>query len=256
MLDESPVYAESSLFVFFSTVFTYSFLKFRKGESDTLTNHQQWADAHPQLQRNITLVALIGTAVFFLQLGFTQKLYALGLAAFTALYALVELPFRGKKVRLRNIGLLKTAFVAIVWSVTTVIIPLSEIDLQDNALLFLLLRRFLFVLALTICFEIKDMEADNRAAIKTLPMYLGVSGTKLLAQLLLLVLMGVNFIQYAIFDIPLYDMASVNLSRLVSIIAIQPIHEETSAYWYYVVLDGMMLLQFALVYAAHNFFAT
>jgi 4-hydroxybenzoate polyprenyltransferase len=255
MLGENPLYAPNTLFVFFSTVFTYSILKFRRGEDIELTTHQQWASAHPQLHRNIMLIALIGTAVFFLQLNFEQKLYAVALAAFTALYALVELPIGKKKIKLRDIGLLKTLFVAVVWSVTTVVIPINEVDLQDYTLLFLLLRRFLFVLALTICFEIKDLEADNNAAIKTLPVYIGVPGTKLLAQLVLLLLMAVNFIQYAVFHTPLYDMASVNLSLLVSIIAIQPIHEDTSPLWYYVVLDGMMVFQFLLVCAAHYLFA-
>lgn len=255
MLGENLIYAKSTLFVLFSTVFTYSFLKFRKADINNLTSHQQWADAHPQLHRNIMLVALIGTAVFFLQLGFIQKLYALGLAAFTALYALVELPVAGKLVKLRSIGILKTVFVAVVWSVTTVIIPLGEINRHDSSLLFLLLRRFLFVLALTVCFEIKDIEADSRDGLKTLPMYLGVPNTKLLAQLILLLLAGVNVIQYAIFETPVYDMASVNLSLLISIAAIQPIQKETSPLWYYVVLDGMMVLQFVLVYAAHYLFA-
>ncbi len=255
MLGKNPVYAPGSLFVFFSTVFTYSFLKFRKGENDTLTSHRQWAAAHQQLHRNVILIALIGTAAFFLQLEHGQKIYAVGLAVFTALYALVELPVGGRRIKLRHAGLLKTVFVAVVWSVTTVVIPLGEVNLHNSALLFLLLRRFLFVLALTICFEIKDMEADSRDGIKTLPMYWGVGGTKLLAQLILLVLMGVNFMQYAVFNTPLYDMASVNISLLISIVAIQPVNEKTSPLWYYIVLDGMMALQFLLVYAAHYLFA-
>lgn len=252
---ENMVYDNRTYFVFFSTVFTYSFLKFRRGETSVLTHHQQWAEEHPQLHRNILLISLIGTAAFFATLETTAQLYAVVLGGLTALYGFVSLPLGDNRVNLRDIGLLKTVFVAVVWSVTTVVIPLGEINLHDSALLFLLLRRFLFVLALTICFEIKDTEADSRDGIKTLPMYLGVGGTKLLAQFILLVLAGVNFIQYAVFNTPLYDMASVNVSLLISIVAIQPVKEETSPLWYYVVLDGMMALQFLLVYAAHYLFA-
>lgn len=81
-------------------------------------------------------------------------------------------------------------------------------------------------------------------------MVLGISGTKLLAQGLLFLLVIVNVIQYAVYYFPLEGMLAINLSLLLSIICIQPVKEELSDKYYYFVLDGMMLMQFLLVYLA------
>jgi 4-hydroxybenzoate polyprenyltransferase len=255
MAGESLVYGSNTLFVFFSTLFTYSVLKFRRGESDSLTHHQAWAGEHPQLHRNIVLVSLLGVAAFFFTLPKAAQLYALGLGVLTALYGFVSIPLGSKGVKLRNVGLLKTVFVAVVWSVSTVMIPLAGTGIDPLLLVFLLLRRFLFVLALTICFEIKDMEADSSEGLRTLPMLLGLTGTKVLAQAVLILLMLINTLQYFAFSADAYDTVAVNLSLLISIAVIYPIKENFSPYWYYIGLDGMMLLQFVLVYFARYFFA-
>src|SRR5687768_16786773 len=71
-------------FVFFSTVFTYSFLKFRN--TGTITTHLSWAQAHSQLSRNVLLISLIATVSFFARLsGKTQFVVAV-LAVLTAFY--------------------------------------------------------------------------------------------------------------------------------------------------------------------------
>jgi 4-hydroxybenzoate polyprenyltransferase len=115
---------------------------------------------------------------------------------------------------------------------------------------FLLIRRFFFILALTIPFEIKDMAGDRQHSLKTLPLIFGIESTKLIAQGLLLLLMILLTIQYFFFDISLVNMLAVNLSLLITISCIQPIREETGDKWYYIVLDGMMVLQFVFVYLA------
>lgn len=248
------VYDESCWFVLFSTIFTYSWLKFRQGNTATYTGHQLWANNNNRLYRAIMLVALLGTAVFFFKLNNTAKLYAVAAGLVTALYGFVPIPFLKGKNKLRHIGVLKTAFVALVWSVTTVLIPMAGYAVDDTTLAFLLMRRFLFIMALTIPFEIKDMKTDVGDNIRTLPMVLGVTGAKRLAQGILLLLAAVNVIEYLFWGLPLYNMLAVNLSLLLSIALVQPITEETPDVWYFLGLDGMMIAQFVLVYTAHILF--
>lgn len=238
-------------FVFFSTILVYSSLKFRTADEPVeLTAHRAWATKHPQASRNVFLISLIGALAFFFQLNSNMQWMVLALALFTAFYGFIEIPFTRPKIKLRHLGLVKTLFVAIVWSVTTVILPLCESYTEPAMMVFLLLRRFLFILALTMVFEIKDIKGDRQNQLHTLPSAIGVTNTKLLAQGILMGLIALNIAQYFFFDIPLLNMLAVNTSLLLSILCIQPVNEETSERWYYLVLDGMMILQFALVYAA------
>jgi 4-hydroxybenzoate polyprenyltransferase len=176
------------------------------------------------------------------------------LAAITLFYGFVDIPFLKPARKLRDFGLVKTFFVALVWSVTTVLVPLSGTFVETDMLVFLLLRRFLFVLALTITFEIKDLKSDEEYHLQTIPMHLGISNTKLLVQGILFLLILINTLQYFFFSISLPNMLAVNLSLFVSIFCIQPVNEETKDWWYYFVLDGMMILQFVFVYVALFFF--
>ena len=176
------------------------------------------------------------------------------LAIVTAFYGFFEIPFIKPKKKLRDLGLVKTVFVGIVWSATTVLVPLAQSHIQSDLMIFLLLRRFLFLLALTMVFEIKDMEGDAANNLETLPLAIGIPNTKLLAQGILFAMIIINLIQYFFFYIPFVNMVAVNLSLLVSIICIQPVNEQTGEKWYYIVLDGMMILQFIFVYIAAKYF--
>lgn len=241
----------SCWFVFFSTLFAYSALKFRK-ESETSidTPHHYWAQQNSQLQRNILLLSLIGAGSFFITLNREAKTIVAILGVVTAFYGLIDIPFTKPKTKLRELWLLKTMFVGMVWAVTTVLVPFAGQDVDKGMLVFLLLRRFLFVMGLTIAFEVKDLKGDRLENIKTLPMVFGVSGTRLIAQGTLLLLIVITLFQYFMYELELGNMLAVNASLLLSIICIQPIEEETTDKWYYLVLDGMMLVQFVFVYIA------
>lgn len=249
-IGEEVKFDKECWFVFFSTVFTYSALKLRRGANEPAsTTHHTWADSNNQLYKNVLLISLIGTLSFFINLNIQAKLTVVVLALITAFYGFISVPFTNGR-KLRHLGLLKTLFVALVWSVTTVLVPLAGQYPDTDMLVFLLIRRFVFVAALTMVFEVKDYENDKQAKLKTLPMVLGVEGTKILAQVLLLMLIGINVLQYFAFYFPFWGMVAVNLSLLVSIVCIQPVKEELSDKYYYFVLDGMMLLQFIFVYLA------
>lgn len=241
---------DSCWFIFASTVFTYSYLKAGSGKNIFGTGHRDWAARNNQLSRNILLLSLIATACFFWLLPYETKLIVAGLAVFTAFYGFFDIPFIKPKRKLRDFGILKTLFVALVWSVTTVIVPLHGNHLAPDMMVFLLLRRFLFIVALTLVFEIKDLGSDLKSGIKTVPMLAGVANTKLLAQFILLALIVINVVQYFFFDVSMVNMLAVNLSLLVSVFSIQPLKEETPEIWYYLVIDGMMILQFVFVYLA------
>lgn len=251
---EEPTLNAVTAFVFFATLMAYSALKFR-GSQNTVytTTHHDWAGDNPRVLLTVLVIGGLGSVVYFFHLQLRAQIIIIILAFITALYGLISLPFTGGK-KLRNFGVLKTLFVGIVWSVTTVVIPLTEHPPAASVLAFLLVRRFLFIAGLTLAFEVKDLAADEAADILTIPMLIGVKGTKIVAQLMLLVLAFITTAQYLTGEIGCSNMLAVNLSLLLSIICIQPVKKDTGDWWYYFVLDGMMILQFLLVYLAHIWF--
>lgn len=253
------VFDVTCLFVFAATVFTYSALKFRHSEEDSaVTEHRNWAIRNRLLATVVTWGSAVVAALAFFFLPVGSQLITAALGLFTLFYGFIEIPLPGGKKALRQYGRAKTFFVALVWSVTTVLIPLAGIPQLFNVvhlwlLVFLLLRRFLFVAALTMVFDIKDMEADKQVKLYTLPMALGVEGTKRLAYLFLCLLVLINTLQY--FIIPsstIGNMLAINLSLLLSAICIKVVKEDTREDWYYLVLDGMMFTQFLLVLASYH----
>ncbi len=242
-------------FIFFATLFTYTYLKIT-GTSGAVykTVHRDWADEHKRSTRIILFLSLIATGFFFLNLSGQVQIIVLVVALVTVFYGFVPVPFTSPQKKLRDFGLFKTVFVSLAWSVTTVLVPLADNHVQPTVMVFLLFRRFLFILALIMMFEIKDMPGDLYNKLTTIPIVLGIGRTKLLSQAILLVMVTITIIQYTFFALPLWNMVAFNLSFVVSILCIQAVNENSPDEWYYLVMDGMMAVQFIFVYAASIIF--
>jgi len=81
----------------------------------------------------------------------------------------------------------------LVWAGVTVILPIVQNEvLLDWNIYVIGIQRFLFVIALTIPFEIRDLKYDQ-AELGTLPQVLGVRQTKKLGVLLTLIFSALTF---------------------------------------------------------------
>jgi len=168
-LDTSPYLF---LFVFFGAITGYNFVKYSK-----LAGMHHRSLAH--FLRTIQIFSFfsfgIGTfSLFYLPVKVLWITAIFG--AFTFLYAA---PFFRQK-NLRSLSGFKIFVVALVWAGVTVLVPLAMTELTltlDIGLTFL--QRFLFVIVLTLPFEIRDLQYDL-ANLQTLPQRLGVKKTKFL----------------------------------------------------------------------------
>src|SRR5580698_2692094 len=101
----------SCWFIFFSTVFTYSYLKIKSaGQPNESTAHRDWAAEHPQLANNILLVSLLATTSFFFLLDRSVMITVFVLALLTGFYGFIQIPFIKPPTKLRDWGLAKTIF--------------------------------------------------------------------------------------------------------------------------------------------------
>jgi len=93
-------------------------------------------------------------------------------AALVALFYV--LPLSGGK-RLREVGLWKIFLIGGVWGVVTVGLPAMQLKVVPSMaeLLLLLSERALFVIAITIPFDVRDLSTDAHKGVRTLPSLLG-----------------------------------------------------------------------------------
>ena len=165
--------------IFCASVLGYNFVKyfglakFYYRSLTTRLKYIQW----------VSVFSLIGLGYTFCLLQNTSQLLLVVLGLITFLYA-IPLGIKTPK-NLRSIGGVKIYVIAIVWVMTSVVLPLleaQEVFTVDHYLI--LLQRIFIVIALMLPFEIRDLEIDE-LHLSTIPQKLGVKYTKIIGYALL-----------------------------------------------------------------------
>jgi hypothetical protein len=149
-----------------------------------------------------------------------------------------------ERFSLRAFWFFKTQLVAFVWAVFTLGIALGDVwtSYQITGVFVWFSAVFFLILALTIPFEIRDWKVDNLAPkLKTIPMVFGLKGTLVLSivHLILSLLIFLLFDATAIFLIPLFTLMGI---------VIYSLNQDSPEYKYTLVLDGLIILVFPLLY--------
>jgi len=153
--------------------------------------------------------------------------------------------------RLREFGLAKILILSGVWTIATTYLPLADRPVAPGPLALFLLRRLLFMFTLCVAFDVRDHLADARAGIRTLPVRLGPSRSYALMRgtllaLVLLIAFGPSVANTGRAG-PIE--AALLLSALATWIAVELSRRYGRSPWFHVgLVDGMMLLQAALVW--------
>lgn len=155
-----------------------------------------------------------------------------------SLYALPILP--GGK-RPREHPFLKIFLIALVWGWTCGLIPALIGNFEHPILFFT--QRTLFIFAVTIPFDLRDMQVDSSKGIKTIPAGIGVIRTKALAVIALGIALFLSFILFPTFALALY-LPVYSLSILFILIW-KPKLEWP---YYLLFLDGCILIEALLTY--------
>lgn len=109
---------------------------------------------------------------------------AFALVGVVSLLYPIEIKWRHQSFRLRDIPFIKIFLIAFVWSYMAVIIPKVEwmgwdaLNWNDVGLFLL---QFIFILVITLPFDINDCRIDQLTGVRTIPGWLGVRHTKILA---------------------------------------------------------------------------
>ena len=159
------------------------------------------------------------------------------------------LPFLTGKRRLRDLNHLKIFLVAIVWAWITVLLPALIYPVEHSfSIIMILMERMLFIFAITLPFDIRDLKVDKENKVKTIPASIGIAKTKFLAGMCLLVallLAGIN-LYFGWYSLEIF--IGLTISFLLTFWLIYRSDKITHDYFYTGLMDGTMILQFVLIY--------
>jgi hypothetical protein len=233
------------LVVGFSTLLVYNLLRWVKLKQ-TRTTHLniQRAGLSANVHAGLVLLAALGLAFMLRHLP-AAGLLILSLAALPAIsYGFRIIPSSKGWLSPRELPHVKLPLIAFVWTLATVLYPAvqaeNQIKLPSVFVLMYGAERLLFVLALTIPFDVRDMHLDD-PRLRTLPMAIGQRKSAYLSVLILSLLS----LLHLVYSDGYADFAYSSVYA-VSALAIWPLAhrklDELSPLYFAGFLDGMLIL--------------
>ena len=237
--------------ILFATLFEYNLHKF----VSVFFYHQTldrskfgWIMDHLKLFYFIVFASVAGFIITacFAKIGVLITLFPLGLLTF--LYSFPVYRHGVKLFRLREVPLVKIFIISFVWSATCIILPIVQAGLRPDwaAVSLMILERSLFVFAITVPFDIRDMAGDLRSGLKTLPLLVGEKNAMHVANFALLLFFLLSMVHYLL-TWQLFIVAAFFISAVSTFIFLNHPRIKAVKEYHYGVLDGTMALQGLLV---------
>lgn len=243
--------------IFFATLFEYNLHRL----ITVLTNKKALnSEKHRWVRENIktfyflVFISVTGFATVAL-LAKKEVLYTFApIAVLTLFYSIPVSSNRKHLLRLREIPYLKIFLIAFVWSTSTILLPVIQTNgtFSDTMVAALLTERFFFVLAITIPFDIRDLEADKQEGLKTIPMLMGKDKSLIVSYLSLFLFLLISLFHYPTIN-EWFIVPVMFISGITTYIFLTSEKIRRLPYYHYGILDGTMFLQGALVLVFYYF---
>ncbi len=229
--------------VFFATLALYNLsmvLSNPGKKTASLLKRVQWLSKHQHLCSSFTLIGGLSTLCLSFFLSATAQVALASLALISIAYSLPLVPFRGERVSLRNIPGLKLVLIALVWALSTTLLPIvnSPASLSAGNLWLLLTQRILFFISIAIPFDVRDIYQDSIYSLKTIAVALGKQKSQYVAHLSL-----------ALSSTIWWHLSTYSIGHLVPIILVFGVGtwciqtaDKQKELFYFVVLDGLLYL--------------
>ncbi len=192
-----------------------------------------------------SIAGFIASGILFILLPIQTWFYLIIPIAISAAYVI---PTNKAGKRLRDLPLVKIFLLAASWSMLTTTVPLLNIGFTESGpLVLIFIERFLFVFAITIPFDIRDMDVDNGTGLRTLPHVLGIKQSKILAVAVLTLSTGATalLVTREIYSADIVQPYSVFF--ILAALLIWGSNSKRSDYYYSGLLDGTMMLLYLLL---------
>ena len=245
------------MIIFFATLLDYNFHRFitlNNRPGIRLAEKYYWAAAHLLLLKTLIAVSIAGLGITLL-LASARVIIFLGLMAMlTLFYSIPAYRKSGISSRFLKIPGIKTLLIAFVWTAVTVFLPIihSGIPTDTNQILLLFAERLIYIFAIAIPFDIRDMKNDELAGLRTIPLAFGEKTARKISNIALLFSLSIAIFHYTdlnmIFIIPAYvsciivSLALINIRKLAGL-----------TNYYHGLLDGSILLFGILIGLSYYF---
>lgn len=243
------------VFVFSSTLLVYNLnllagmkgmrtSTFRSLRHNWIIKHEKFIQAMSVLAFIVCVAELTALKKDTLLFLFIPGLFALG-------YAIPVQLSNGNFFRLRDVAFVKIFLVAWVWGTFTVGLPFvqqqgfSIIYEPEHFLLFL--SRAVFIFAITIPFDIRDLHYDSDKSVSTIPSRLGVERSKTIALLLVVVFVALSLVRFQFGFCAMPELIALTLSAIPTALLLWMINKEREELFYSLWMEGTMLVQWVLV---------
>ncbi|MDB5155956.1 MAG: hypothetical protein JWR50_663 [Mucilaginibacter sp.] len=253
LIGSRPLYTILAL-LFTSTLGIYNFcilLTKPKSPEKSTYLRVRWFFAHHRLMVTFTIVSILSLVPLFFLISTESRLLLIFLGIISFAYSLPLFSLGDQKFGLRNIPGLKQFLITLVWTMSTVLLPILEaqdmhitnITLRDTTIL--IAKRFLFIAALTVPFDIRDLFEDRESGLKTIPVAIGEKRAYLYCQFLLAGYIVLLFLyRNNGFNT---DFFALTLTAILAGWLIFKSEWKRNEYYYFFYLDGVLILQFVIL---------
>jgi len=202
----------------------------------------QWTIDHLQLITITFCVAISLLGITFFMMHWITQFSLCFLAFITLLYSIPIIKIQNQRKRLRDIGYLKIGLIAFTWAWVCGNLPLLQSQtaytLTQHSTVFL--EKFLYIIAITIPFDIRDMKYDASMGVKTLPIRFGIGTAVAIALLCLTISFALitnctNHIQIQL---------AYAFTYIISAYYILESTQPKNNFFYLFYIDGLMILLF------------
>ena len=245
------------LLVYFATLFTYCFHRvypIRCSYDGETSARFSWLQQNKFAFNTIMWIALLSTLTLIVTNMSFQLIWFVPVGAISFCYTLSVYPVKDRWVRLRDVPYLKVFLIVAVVTFVTTYLPMlydgnnSEVVTINFALI--VVARALFLCAITLPFDIRDLEFDRQTQLKTIPGKFGVNNTKIISGLLILGFMLVESIRYFVCDGETAIWLSLLVSGIIAGVFVLLAKTNGSEYFYSLGLEGTMIIQLLLLLVA------
>ncbi len=230
-------------FIFFATVTGYNFVKYFGLAKFHHRNLANW----------LKIIQVFSLVCFFLMCFYSFKLRSntliiiLIMVLITFFYATPLLPkklFIDSKYNLRTVSGLKVYVIAFVWTIVTVILPAANNEYSiDFDVIIMAFQRYLYIVVLILPFDIRDLHYDS-LKLATIPQKIGISNTKLLGILFLIIFFLMEFFKDSLSNRQVLITTAITLvTGLFIIFSSKDRGRSYSAFW----VEGLPIVWLGLV---------
>lgn len=203
LLGLDPRWDALSMLVFSATLLVYNLdrLVSASAEDEVAgTDRHVWIREHDRMLWALAGLGGLGTLVSLAFVDQTLWYVLVPLGVVSLAYSLPLLAGDDSRVRLKEVPGLKIFIISLVWSAVTALLPALNAGLAPSStdLLLLVAERFIYIFAITLPFDVRDIVRDRSSGITTIPMLIGEVHTRHLSLALMSAFAAVCVLHYGV----------------------------------------------------------